>query len=216
MTMSTSADAEFWNREANKYAASRIADEGGYERTLERVRGLLGSNDRVLELGCGTGSTALRLAGGTATYVATDFSETMIAIAREKLAGAPIPQLSFRVAAARSLAGDERYDAVLGFNYLHLVDDLDGTLSAIHDLVEPGGLFVSKTACLADMNPLIRLAIPLMQRFGKAPHVNVFSEVALKQAIHRAGFSIVACEHHATKGKDRRPVIVARKNEPQP
>jgi methylase of polypeptide subunit release factors len=67
-----------------------ISDRPGYERTIARVRGLLGSDDRVLELGCGTGSTALLLAGGTASYLATDFSAGMIGIAEEKLALRPL------------------------------------------------------------------------------------------------------------------------------
>ncbi len=206
------ANAEFWNRLARKYAADPIADQAGYDRTLERVRGLLGPEDRVLELGCGTGSTALLLAADTGSYVATDFSAGMIAIAEEKLAGSPIAQLSFRVATAGELVGQgARHDAVLGFNYLHLVDDLPGTLTAICELLAPGGLFVSKTACLADMNLLIRLAIPLMQLIGRAPHVNVLSATALREAIQRVGFDIVACEYHGSSRKDARPVIVARK-----
>lgn len=212
--MSMSADTEFWNRAAPKYAAGPVADIGGYERTLARVQGLLGPADRVLELGCGTGSTALRLAGGTASYVATDFSAQMVAIAEEKLAAAPVGGLSFRVASAEALALEApRYDAVLGFNYLHLVGDLRGTLAAIHEILAPGGLFVSKTACLADMNLFIRMAVPLMQLVGKAPHVNVFTAAALAEAVSEAGFQIVAIEHHASKGKDWRPVIVARKSE---
>lgn len=211
---SLTADAEFWNRTAPKYATDPIADPGGYERTLARVQGLLGPADRVLELGCGTGSTALRLAGGTASYVATDFSAQMVAIAEEKLAAAPVGGLSFRVASAEALALEApRYDAVLGFNYLHLVGDLRGTLAAIHEILAPGGLFVSKTTCLSDMNPFIRMAVPLMQLVGKAPHVNVFTAAALAEAVSEAGFQIVATEHHASKGKDWRPVIVARKNE---
>ncbi len=62
--MTTQNDAKFWDRAAPKYAASKIADTGGYERSLERMRALLNPDFTVLELGCGTGSTALRLAGG--------------------------------------------------------------------------------------------------------------------------------------------------------
>jgi hypothetical protein len=61
------------------------------------------------------------------------------------------------------------------------------------------------------MNPLIRLAIPLMQMIGKAPHVHVTSAAALEQEIRDAGFEILATERHATKGRDVRPFIVARK-----
>ncbi|MCC5988618.1 MAG: class I SAM-dependent methyltransferase [Pararhodobacter sp.] len=210
--MTRIADAEFWNRAARKYAADPIADLPGYERTIERVRGLLGPKDNVLELGCGTGSTALLLAGGTASYLASDFSAEMITIAEEKLAQQPVSQLSFRTASAETLAAEGvRYDAVLGFNYLHLVDDLPGTLAAIGDLLAPGGVFISKTACLSDMNPLIRLAIPVMQFFGKAPHVNVFPATALRVAMQNAGFSVEFCEYHGSGRKDARPVIIAHK-----
>lgn len=40
------------------------------------VSALLGSEARVLEPGCRTGSTALRLADGAESYVATDISES--------------------------------------------------------------------------------------------------------------------------------------------
>lgn len=208
------ANGEFWNRIARKYAADPISDQVGYERTITRVRGLLGLDDRVLELGCGTGTTALLLANGTGSYLATDFSAEMIAIANEKLAASSVAQLRFRVASANDLVGrGAPFDAVLGFNYLHLVDDLTGTLAAIRELLVPGGLLISKTACLSDMNPLIRLAIPLMQLVGKAPHVNVFGSTALQDAIRKAGFEIVVCEYHGSGRKDARLVIVARKSD---
>ncbi len=60
--MSTASDARFWDRISRKYAQDAIADQAGYERTLARTRERLPPDSRVLELGCGTGSTALRLA----------------------------------------------------------------------------------------------------------------------------------------------------------
>lgn len=206
------ADAAFWNRIARKYAADPIADMAGYERTIARVRALLGPGDRVLELGCGTGTTALRLADAAASYLATDYAAGMIAIAEERLAAAPLAPLRFRVATAEGLAGREPpFDAVLGFNYLHLVADLPATLAAIRALLVPGGLFVSKTACLRDMNPLIRVALPLMQLVGKAPHVNVVSAPELAAAVQAAGFDIVSREYHGSGRRDARLVIVARR-----
>ena len=41
---------------ARRYAADPVADPAGYEATLTRVQGLLGPQDNVLELGCGTGT----------------------------------------------------------------------------------------------------------------------------------------------------------------
>ena len=211
--MSTASDARFWDRTSRKYAAATISDQAGYERTLERTRALLGPDDRVLELGCGTGTTAFRLAGDVQSYCATDISAEMIAIAETKLATGPIPSLVFRTATAESLAPEHgRFDAVLGFNYLHLVRDLPGTFRRIHALLAAEGLFISKTPCLGDMNPVIRLALlPAMRAIGKAPYVNVFPAAELSQSISAAGFEISATENHATKGNGNRPYIVARK-----
>jgi ubiquinone/menaquinone biosynthesis C-methylase UbiE len=211
--MSTASDARFWDRTSRKYAKAAIADQAGFERTLDRTRDLLGPDDRVLELGCGTGTTALRLAGDVQSYCATDISAEMIAIAEEKRLADPVPSPVFRTATAEVLAPeDQQFDAVLAFNYLHLVRDLPGTLRRIHALLAAEGLFISKTPCLGDMNPIIRLALlPAMRAIGKAPYVSVFRAPELNQLISAAGFDISATESHATKGKDTRPYIVARK-----
>jgi ubiquinone/menaquinone biosynthesis C-methylase UbiE len=210
--MSIASDARFWDRTSRKYARSAIADQAGYERTLDRTRALLRSADRVLELGCGTGTTALRLAGDVQDYLAVDISAGMIAIANEKHAAGPIPALVFRTATAEALTPDAgQFNAVLGFNYLHLVRDLAGTLRSIHALLAAEGLFISKTPCLGDMNPLIRLALPAMRAIGKAPYAGVFRAADLSQHIGAAGFDILATENHATSGNGNRPYIVARK-----
>lgn len=180
-----------------------ISDEAGFERTLARTRALI-PGAQVVELGCGTGTAALRLADAAGSYLATDISGRMIAIAQEKLDAARRTgfngQLSFRRVTAGTLADEgARYDAVLGFNYLHLAGDLAAVLGRIRTLLVPGGLFVSKTPCVGDMNLLIRLAIPLMRLVGKAPSVTTFSAASLAQAISAAGFEILENERHGSR-----------------
>lgn len=210
--MSIASDARFWDRTSRKYARGAISDQAGYERTLARTRALLKPGDSVLELGCGTGTTALRLAGDVRAYLATDISTEMIAIANEKQAGGPLPTLVFRTATAEALAAEAaRFNAVLGFNYLHLVRDLPGTLRRIHAVLAADGVFVSKTPCVGDMNPVFWLALPVMRAIGLAPYAGVFRATELDRQMREAGFEILATENHATKGDDRRPFIVARK-----
>lgn len=210
---SAARKARFWDRIALKYAADPIADLAGYEFTLRQVEDLLTADQDVLEIGCGTGTTALRLAPFTRRLLATDVSAGMIAIAREKLTAQSVPQLSFAVADAEEpVAGPGEFDAVLAFNLLHLVTDLDRTLQLAVQALRPGGLLISKTACLTELNPLIRyLAVPVMQAVGKAPHVLCFDADALQAAIARQGMDIVSVERHGTRGKDFRVFIVARK-----
>lgn len=210
--MSQASDAHFWDRTSRRYAKGAVADPAGYERTLDRTRALLKASDNVLELGCGTGTTALRLATSVRAYLATDISAAMIAIAAEKQAATPVASLVFRAATAEALVpGREPFDAVLGFNYLHLVRNLSGTLRSIHALLAPRGLFVSKTPCVGDMNRLIRFLLPPMHAIGLAPYAGVFRATELSEHLSATGFEILAVEHHATNGDDRRPYIVARK-----
>ncbi|MBX3610504.1 MAG: class I SAM-dependent methyltransferase [Hydrogenophaga sp.] len=206
--------ARFWDRIATKYAADPIADPAGYEATLRRVQGFLKISDEVLEIGCGTGTTALHLAPFTHRLRATDVSAEMIDIARDKLVVDPLPQLSFEVADAdTAVAAPGSQDVVMAFNLLHLVDDLDQALAMAVQTLRPGGLLLAKTPCVGEMNPLItRLALPLMRAVGKAPPVLCFKAPALLAAMQRLGLEVLAVERHGTRqGKDIRLFTAARK-----
>lgn len=207
--------ARFWNRIARKYARDPIADMAGYDATLRRVLGLLSPEHAVLEIGCGTGTTALRLAPATRSLLATDVSAEMIAIAREKLNALPLPmpQLRFEIFDADAPVGNgAAYDAVLAFNLMHLVSDLDTALDSVVAALKPGGRFISKTPCLGEMNRLIpALLIPILRAIGMAPSVLVLDAAQLRSSFERHGLVIEAIERHGSRRRDVRVFIVARK-----
>lgn len=205
-------DTRFWDRGATRYAANPIADMAGYERSLERTRSYLKAGDAVFEFGCGTGTTALRLAPAVGRVVATDISGEMIAIAGRKAEAEGCGNAEFRVGTPDALAlPDGTFDAALGFNVLHLVAARDAALSGVHRLLKPGGVFISKTPCLNEATPLLRLALPLMQAVGKAPSVSFLGAAELEREIAAAGFEVIERGRHASRGKDIRPFLVARK-----
>jgi ubiquinone/menaquinone biosynthesis C-methylase UbiE len=207
-------NARFWDRTARKYATDPIKDMRGYERTLDRVGHLLNGSDTVLEIGCGTGTTALKLAPSVSRMIGTDVSNEMIAIARERAAAQACHNAEFSVATAENAPGaDGAYDAVLAFNLLHLAADRPAALAHIRRLLKPGGLFISKTPCLSEMNALIRLAVPVMRLVGKAPYVSFFSAAQLEAEIANAGFAISERARHGSERKDARIFLVARKTD---
>ena len=168
----------------------------------------------MLELGAGTGSTALELAGSVGHITATDISPKMTELAQDKAREAGILNADFIAAEATVPTLEGPYDAVLAHNLLHLVEDLPAVLNRVHQVTRPGGVFISKTFCKpagfgSPMLWAIRLALPVMQLFGKAPFVAMLTIRELEQAIEAAGFDIVETGNYP-KGELRR-YVVARK-----
>ena len=203
----------FWDKAAAKYANDPIRDMAAYTYTLERTRSHFRAEDTVLEIGCGTGSTALLLAQSVGMYHGTDISSEMIKNARAKVSETSLPNLSFEAhPALEGIHAHEGLDAVLAFNLLHLLSDIPAALDAAHQALRPGGLLISKTPCLSDASFKIKLVlklIPLAQLLGKAPFVQSFSVTAYDQMIETAGFEIVECGNHPASPPSR--YVVARK-----
>jgi len=205
-------NALFWDRLAQKYAAQPIRDAAAYELTLERVASYLKPTDRVLELGCGTGSTALKLAPHAGSILATDFSEGMIAQAEAKMG---VDNVRFLQADTFSPAlKDGSFEVVAGFNLFHLVERVDDALARVHQLLAPGGLFISKTPCIGERSlglkfGLLKRLIPVMQLVGKAPFVRFETIESLEARIMRAGFEIIETGNYPLRPPSR--FIVARR-----
>ncbi|WP_171100802.1 MULTISPECIES: class I SAM-dependent methyltransferase [unclassified Ruegeria] len=205
--------AKFWDGLAEKYSRSPIRDMAAYEHTLDRTVSYLKKEDNVLELGCGTGRTALRLSGYVDTITASDVSPGMLAVGRRLAAEQEIENVAF-VEADASHPPNWSYDVAMAFNLLHLVEDLEATLAQIHEVVKPGGLFISKTPCLAQGGlgfkfGLLKLLLPVMQLLGKAPFVNQLDIKTLESAIENAGFEIIESGNFPATPPSR--YLVARK-----
>lgn len=189
------AAAKFWDGVAQKYAKSPIGDMQAYEYTLSRTRSYLKETDVALELGCGTASTAIRLADAVAQLVATDVSTGMLDVGQTRITEAGVENVQL-IQATPETAPEGPFDVVMAHNLIHLLEDGDSAMAAIAARVKPGGLFVSKTPCLSENMKslkfrLMKAAIPLMQLFGKAPFVRFFSVAELENSVLNAGFKII-------------------------
>lgn len=184
---------DFWNKIARKYAATPVRNEANYQITLDDIRHHLKQTDKVLEIGCGTGSTAITLCPNVSSYLATDYAPSMIEIANEKKKKLDPTQRHLEFAVVNNMKDikADHFDVVLALNLLHLVKDLNPMLQDIHKTLKTSGLFVSKSGCLSGWKKILKLPIGLMQLLNKAPYVAFRSPKDFENAFQDAGFEIV-------------------------
>lgn len=199
----------FWDRQAPKYAKKPITDPTAYEEKLQRIRSVLRPTDRILEVGCGTGGTARKIAAVVAHVTATDLSAEMIRIAQSRSGEFAAEKIEFLQTEASQEVSGYPFDAIFSFSLLHLVDDIPNVLDAVYRQVKPGGLFLSKTVCLKDGSRLIQAMVRMLVLLRIAPNVACISLTELIQHLVRAGFEI---DQTAYFGKKRMsPFIIARR-----
>ncbi|WP_119306752.1 class I SAM-dependent methyltransferase [Cohaesibacter haloalkalitolerans] len=184
---------QFWDAMANTYAARPIKNVEAYEKTMERTRLYLKPDDKVLELGCGSGSTALLLSPHVGHIWASDISSRLIEIGRQKAKDQNVTNVDFIHGDILAPAIDEHapYNGIWAFNFMHLLEDIPASLERMHKLLKPGGVLISKTACLSGRHGLLRIPITIMQWFGKAPHVSYISAEKLELLMQAQGFEIL-------------------------
>jgi len=181
----------FWDKAAEKYIKSPIKDEAAYQKKLAITQAFLRPDYKVLEFGCGSGATAIFHAPHVAQVVATDISDKMIEAAQRKAVEAGVKNIVFQQGTLDSLQfKNESFDAVLGLNVLHLLEDVDGAIVKVHQLLKNEGVFVSSTSLIAEINLAFRWLISGMQLLGLAPYVSRFTKSQLISKLLKAGFTI--------------------------
>ncbi|RJG26172.1 bifunctional 2-polyprenyl-6-hydroxyphenol methylase/3-demethylubiquinol 3-O-methyltransferase UbiG [Paenibacillus thiaminolyticus] len=103
---------------------------------------------RILDIGCGTGRLAMKLAERGAVVTAVDISPGMIEVAQQKLALRPelAARLHYEVSDATSYRSEQQFDLILMtggvFEYLLTPSQQKRTLCAIREMLKSGGHFV--------------------------------------------------------------------------
>ena len=128
-------------------------DVGGPQPVVKELEKRGEITGRVLDVGCGTGDTAIFLAQKGYAVMGIDFIPKAIdlALARAKRAGMRIP---FRVFDAMNLDQlHERFDTIIDLGLFHNLSDKDriSYTYSLESAMEPGGMF--HMLCFSDLQP---------------------------------------------------------------
>ncbi len=201
--------AIFWDRVANRYSKKPVADEAAYQKKLRVTQEYFRPDMEVLEIGCGTGSTALAHSPFVKHVRATDISPKMIGIAKEKAAAQHVDNVTFDVRGMDDLdVADESQDVVLALSLLHLLEDRDEAIAQVHKMLKNGGVFVTSTVCLGDTMKIFKVIAPIGRRLGLMPILKVFTAQELTDSLIKAGFTI---DYQWQPGRGKAVFIVAKK-----
>ena len=188
----------FWDMTAknmDKFASNEGLKKFEAVRNAKLERYLPGRG-LILDYGCGTGTLSLRFASRVREIHGIDFAAGMIGAAERKAAAAGVTNARFTQATifdGRLETGS--YDAVLAWGILHLVDDRKRVTKRIHELLEPGGILVSATECMAEKTTPITSLLSFLMKIGIFPiSLHFFTVAGLEESITSAGFRIVEKE----------------------
>jgi len=202
--------AKFWNKLAERYAKHPVGDEAAYQKKLEKTRSYLRPDMEILEFGCGTGTTAISHSPCVKHIQAIDFSTEMIRICLEKAETADINNITFQCSSFDDFSAPEAsFDAVLGLNTLHLLDNWEEVIKRVHKMLKPGGVFVTSTPCIGDS--IFRFFKPVAiigHFFGMLPILRVFTAIQLEKCLTDTGFVI---DYRWLPKKNAAVFIVAKK-----
>jgi len=179
----------------------RVLTLGRLEQVRREIAARLAAGGRVLDLGCGTGALAVRLAGQGCEVTGVDISPPMLAQAMRRVRQAKLEkQVTLRELGAVELDtafGDGSFDAVVSvlvFSELSR-DEIGYTVTECWRILTPGGQLLVADEVLPDSRlgriGTLLLRIPFAVAAFLLTQNTTHQVVGLREQIERAGFRIV-------------------------
>jgi len=186
---------KFWDKQAKKFESSERHYDPVYKEVIAKTKQYLDTNDHVLDFGCATGTKTIELAAGVNHIHGLDLSSEMIKEAMKKKD--KTENVSFSHGSI--FDGDFKeasFDKIIAYAVIHLLEDAEKAVQRIHALLNPGGLFISTTACfkekMAFKNRLQISVLFLLKRLGMFPlHINMFRTSDIEKLIESHNFHII-------------------------
>ena len=120
--------------------------------------------ERILDLGCGTGTLTAEIAASGAEVLGIDYSAEMIEAAHGKF-----PQLQFEVCDARTLPFCNEFDGVFSNAALHWIPEADKVIEGVSRALKTNGRFVAEFGGKGNVHRLVVALENALTQLGISP-----------------------------------------------
>jgi len=118
-------------------------------------------DERILDLGCGTGQLASTISGYGAEVIGIDNSPQMIQKAK-----AAYPSVQFEIQDATQFAFEEPFDAIFSNATLHWIQEQKKVLKCAYSNLKPGGRFVLEMGAKHNVESICNAIVQAMDEEG--------------------------------------------------
>jgi ubiquinone/menaquinone biosynthesis C-methylase UbiE len=159
----------YWSRFTENYEEKQQHVVGKQLISLTKQEMLKEKNlGKVLELGCGTGLYTETLQKISQQIVATDFSEEMVEMARQKRGD--LKNVRFEQADALNLKfKDESFDGIFMANLIHIIGNAEKVIQESRRMLKNGGSLIITSFAIDDMSFFNKMSMGIryLKTFGK-------------------------------------------------
>ncbi len=167
-----------WSSPAGKRRADRRVD---FLINIPEIK----KEDKVLEIGCGTGLFTEKLYNATkANITGIDISEDLLEIARKKIPGA-----NFIIGDAMNLSlKDESFDVICGSSVLHHLD-MEKAYKEFYRVLKPGGRMIFAEPNMINPQIMIQKNVPFIKKWmGDSPDETAIVRWKTYKQLKNTGF----------------------------
>lgn len=185
--------SQFWDKRSRVYDKQVLGVyDKAYRKTIKRSVPFLNKENQLLEIGCGTGITTLPLSDYVKEITAIDTSEHMLEQAEEKADKQGKENINFLHMDLMKLGAEPcSFDVVTAYNVLLYMKDQEKILGKIHEILKPGGIFISATDCLGRNLSRESVEKYVKSKLHLMPYVSFDTPIGLMRKIQKQGFLIL-------------------------